>query len=164
MGSDYSFELISIVHWVPQFIGHNKIFLGSVVRSLTIFLSFSVTHVLRNGIPQWWWFDVPHSTVWKIRFRTGKILLCRNHVGIKILTQKRNRLQVIIDLYGFFLFSENDCLMTAWPLPEDYIFHNWDFVFYNRQQQDNENHSLKINSTSYLNVTLIYICIGRMQV
>ena len=31
MGADYSFELISIVHWVPQFIGHNKIFLGSVI-------------------------------------------------------------------------------------------------------------------------------------
>ena len=30
MGADYSFELISIVHWVPQFIGHNKIFLGRV--------------------------------------------------------------------------------------------------------------------------------------
>ena len=30
MGADYSFELISIVHWVPQFIGHNNIFLGSV--------------------------------------------------------------------------------------------------------------------------------------
>ena len=30
MGADYSFELISIVHSVPQFIGHNKIFLGSV--------------------------------------------------------------------------------------------------------------------------------------
>jgi len=30
MGADYSFELVSIVHWVPQFIGHNKIFLGSV--------------------------------------------------------------------------------------------------------------------------------------
>ena len=70
-----------------------------------IFLSFSVTHVLRNGIPQWWWFDVSHSTVWKIRFRTGKVLLCRNHVGIKILTQKRNCLQVIIDISGFFLFS-----------------------------------------------------------
>ena len=30
MGADYSFELIFIVHGVPQFIGHNKIFLGSV--------------------------------------------------------------------------------------------------------------------------------------
>ena len=30
MCADYSFELIFIVHWVPQFIGHNKIFLGSV--------------------------------------------------------------------------------------------------------------------------------------
>ena len=30
MGADYSFELIYIVHWVLQFIGHNKIFLGSV--------------------------------------------------------------------------------------------------------------------------------------
>ena len=28
--SDYSFELISIVHWVSQIIGHNKIFLASV--------------------------------------------------------------------------------------------------------------------------------------
>ena len=33
IGADYSFELISIVHLVPQFIGHNKIFLGSVNRS-----------------------------------------------------------------------------------------------------------------------------------
>ena len=30
MGADYSFELISIVHGVPQSIGNNKIFLGSV--------------------------------------------------------------------------------------------------------------------------------------
>ena len=30
MSANYSFELISIGHWVPQFIGHNKIFLGSV--------------------------------------------------------------------------------------------------------------------------------------
>ena len=30
MGADYSFEPISIGHWVPQFIGHNKKFLGCV--------------------------------------------------------------------------------------------------------------------------------------
>ena len=30
MGADYSFELISIETYAPQFIGHNKIFLGSV--------------------------------------------------------------------------------------------------------------------------------------
>ena len=30
ISAEYLFELISIVHWVPQFIGHNKIFLGSV--------------------------------------------------------------------------------------------------------------------------------------
>ena len=30
MGADYSFELIFIETYVPQFIGHNKIFLGSV--------------------------------------------------------------------------------------------------------------------------------------
>ena len=30
MGSDYSFELISIETFAPQFIEHNKIFLGSV--------------------------------------------------------------------------------------------------------------------------------------
>ena len=32
MSADYSFELIFIVRWVPQFIGHNKIFLGSVTK------------------------------------------------------------------------------------------------------------------------------------
>ena len=30
MGADYTSELISIVHWVPAFFMHNKIFLGSV--------------------------------------------------------------------------------------------------------------------------------------
>ena len=32
MGADYSFEPISIETYVPQFIGHNKFFLGSVLR------------------------------------------------------------------------------------------------------------------------------------
>ena len=31
-GADYSFELISIVHWVPQFFMHNKSILGVVRR------------------------------------------------------------------------------------------------------------------------------------
>jgi hypothetical protein len=31
MGANYSFELISIVHGVPAFFMHNKIFLGSVI-------------------------------------------------------------------------------------------------------------------------------------
>ena len=30
MGADYSFEFISIENYAPQFIGHNKLFLGSV--------------------------------------------------------------------------------------------------------------------------------------
>ena len=30
MGADYSIELISIETYVPQFIGHNNIFLGRV--------------------------------------------------------------------------------------------------------------------------------------
>ena len=30
MGTDYSFELIFIKTYAPQFIGHNKFFLGSV--------------------------------------------------------------------------------------------------------------------------------------
>ena len=29
-GADYSFEVISIETYAPQFIGHNKLFLGSV--------------------------------------------------------------------------------------------------------------------------------------
>ena len=35
MGADYSFELISIETCVPQLIGHNKLFLGSVKRKIT---------------------------------------------------------------------------------------------------------------------------------
>ena len=31
MSADYSFELISIENYVPQFIGHNKLFLGIVI-------------------------------------------------------------------------------------------------------------------------------------
>ena len=31
MGADYSFELIFIETYAPQFIGHNKFFLGSVL-------------------------------------------------------------------------------------------------------------------------------------
>ena len=34
MGADYPFELKSIETYEPQFIGHNKFFLGSVVRIL----------------------------------------------------------------------------------------------------------------------------------
>ena len=34
MGTDYSFELISFETYAPQFIGHNKIFLGSVSLDL----------------------------------------------------------------------------------------------------------------------------------
>ena len=34
MGADYSIELISIENFVPQFIGHDKIFLGSVSSTL----------------------------------------------------------------------------------------------------------------------------------
>ena len=30
MGADYSFELIFIETYAPQFIGHNELFLGSV--------------------------------------------------------------------------------------------------------------------------------------
>ena len=33
MGADYSFELISIETYTPQFIGHNIFFLGSVSGS-----------------------------------------------------------------------------------------------------------------------------------
>ena len=32
MGANYSFELISIETYAPQFIGHNKFFLGSVLQ------------------------------------------------------------------------------------------------------------------------------------
>ena len=42
MGPDYSFELTSIETYVPQFIGYNKFFLGSVV--LTEFLYILLDH------------------------------------------------------------------------------------------------------------------------
>ena len=46
MGADYSFELISIVHRVPQFIGHNEIFLGSVERERRLEIVMSSTCVI----------------------------------------------------------------------------------------------------------------------
>ena len=42
MGADYSFELIFIETYAPQFIGHNKIFLGSVPEQLYIDISLTV--------------------------------------------------------------------------------------------------------------------------
>ena len=39
MGADYSFELISIETYAPQFIGHIKIFLGSVT-SVSLIMEF----------------------------------------------------------------------------------------------------------------------------
>ena len=32
MDADYSFELISVETYAPQFIGYNKLFLGSVIK------------------------------------------------------------------------------------------------------------------------------------
>ena len=34
VGANYSFELISIETYAPQFIGYNKLFLGSVPRAV----------------------------------------------------------------------------------------------------------------------------------
>ena len=41
MGTDYSFELISIETYAPQFIGHNRLFLGSVmgIKAFSSYLS-----------------------------------------------------------------------------------------------------------------------------
>ena len=36
MGANYSIELISIETYVLQFIGHNKIFLGSVIEAIAV--------------------------------------------------------------------------------------------------------------------------------
>ena len=40
MGADYSFEFISIELYVPQFIGHNKFFLGSAVWTTSELMTF----------------------------------------------------------------------------------------------------------------------------
>ena len=71
MGADYSFELISIVHWVPQFIMHNRSILGGVSHCqlsyylkffspiINMFLCFAVakkspsTHFHRRGSNLW---------------------------------------------------------------------------------------------------------------
>ena len=49
MGTDYSYEL-SIVHWVPQFIGHNKNFLGSVYKDRSTNLFSNVYVVFYLGL------------------------------------------------------------------------------------------------------------------
>ena len=52
MVADYSFEFIPIVHCVPQFIGHNKIFLGSV-NSFAIKLSSEANLHCGLGCENW---------------------------------------------------------------------------------------------------------------
>ena len=47
MGADYSFELISIETYAPQFIEHNKVFLGSVLPLAAFgffFAAFQIVH------------------------------------------------------------------------------------------------------------------------
>ena len=45
MGADYSFELISIETYAPQFIEHNIFFLGSVVKECLNFICFHLRKV-----------------------------------------------------------------------------------------------------------------------
>ena len=53
MGADYSFKLIFIVHWVPQFIGHNKIFLCSVMCLLPgLLFPMSKDPLLYGSLPR----------------------------------------------------------------------------------------------------------------
>ena len=49
MGDDYSVELISIETYAPQFIGHNKIFLGSVSSQLILSLIVMVLDFRTNS-------------------------------------------------------------------------------------------------------------------
>ena len=49
MSANYSFEVTSIVHWVPQFIGHDKIVLGSV-NCLVIFRPNSKVPILQTPL------------------------------------------------------------------------------------------------------------------
>ena len=57
MGADYSFELVSIEIYVPQFIGHNKFFLGSVnsrsdyLGNLLFFCGISAYNKIKDEIP-----------------------------------------------------------------------------------------------------------------
>ena len=45
MGADYSFDLISIETYAPQFIRHNKLFLGSVYYR-NLLLDFFASHLV----------------------------------------------------------------------------------------------------------------------
>ena len=59
--ADYSFELISIETYAPQFIGHNKLFLGSVIQdwnSKVILRYYSLLVWIIYVLP--FLIDVPH--------------------------------------------------------------------------------------------------------
>ena len=47
MGADYSFELISIEIYAPQFIGHNKLFLGSVQEDCLLHGNWTYNEVIQ---------------------------------------------------------------------------------------------------------------------
>ena len=48
MGANYSFELISIESYAPQFIGHNKLFLGSVTAVMYYKVSLEMDLLLQS--------------------------------------------------------------------------------------------------------------------
>ena len=51
MGADYSFELISIETYAPQFIGHNNFFLGSVsIKHFSYFSGQNSAHILAEFV------------------------------------------------------------------------------------------------------------------
>ena len=81
MGADYSFEVISIVHWVPKFIGHNKIFLGSVCRKQ---LQLS-QHDLQAHV---WMFIMKQQP--KVRKTTSLMCHARNLVWYHFLDKDQN--------------------------------------------------------------------------
>ena len=45
MGADYSFELISIETYMPQFNRHNRLFLGSVICTYNFFVDLSLSRL-----------------------------------------------------------------------------------------------------------------------
>ena len=99
MGAYYSFELISIETYAPQFIGHNKLFLGSVYFE-SMLSSNSIFFQATNAYTS---FSFERKVSLKVEFL---YFAAKKHVHITFhnMTLLQNRYK--INLF-FILFRQN---------------------------------------------------------
>lgn len=85
----------------------DTVFFSSHYLNQMLILTFCPpeSSIFRNGIFEWWWFDVSHTSQWSFSGTTGQILRSWNCFGIEIFAQKRNYLSVSELSFSILLFK-----------------------------------------------------------